>query len=435
MKRVVFVGLMLLLTALSSGLAQPGNASGSRAELLAWIREHAIPLQSALPTDNNDDLLPLKEMIGDARIVALGEATHGTSEFFTIKHRIVKFLAEEMDFTIFSIEANMPEAYRLNEFVLTGEGDPRELLDGMYFWTWNTQEVLDMILWMREYNASGRGVMQFMGFDMQTPTVAIEEVRAFVAEHDPGYLDTLNKTYDAVTKARSDSREVRPRGIEEIKAVRDVWRSGAERIFSYLKERQSTYEDASASEVAWAIQNARIIVQGMKKELSGERGIRDSSMADNVEWIVEQNPGAKVILWAHNAHVAEALPPHNYTVAMGDALVSRFGEDYLSVGFSFYSGQYTAVRRGKGLGAQMTEPARAGSIGSVFHALNLPLFMLDLRTAKEDARASWLVRPHNMRELGALAVDDGQTYHLTVLTDRYDAVIFVDQMTPTDLLE
>ncbi len=374
-------------------------------------------------------------MIGDARIVALGEATHGTSEFFTIKHRIVQFLAEEMDFTVFSIEANMPEAYRLNEYILTGEGNPRDLLKGMYFWTWNTQEVLDMILWMREFNASGQGVMQFTGFDMQFPTVPAEEVRTFVAQHDPGYLATLDEAYGTVMKAREDSREVRPKSIEEIETTRSVWRSEAERVLSDLTERQNTYKDATASEVAWAIQNARIIVQGMNKELSGERGIRDSSMAANVEWIVEQNPGAKVILWAHNAHVAEALLPYNYTVAMGDALVSRYGEDYLSIGFNFYSGQYTAVRPGEGLGIQVTEPARAGSIGSVFHALNLPLFMLDLRTAKEDARASWLVRPHDVRELGALAIEESQAYHSTVLTDKYDAVIFVDQMTPTDLFE
>ena len=328
----------------------------------------------------------------------------------------------------------MPEAYRMNEYVLTGEGDPRELLEGMYFWTWNTQEVLDMILWMREFNASGRGVMQFTGFDMQTPDVAMEEVKAFVAEHDPGYLDTLDETYDAVMEAREDSQEVRPKSIEEIEATRNAWRNGAERVFNHLKERQSAYEDASASEVAWAIQNARIVVQEMNKGLSGERGIRDSSMAENVEWIVEQNPGAKVILWAHNAHIAEALLPYNYTVAMGDVLASRYGEDYLSVGFSFYSGQYTAVRRGEGLGTQVPEPARAGSIGSVFHAVGLPLFMLDLRAAKGDERASWLVRPHDMRELGALAIEDDQTYHSTVLTDKYDAIIFVDQMTPTDLL-
>src|SRR5262249_11245763 len=134
-------------------------------------------------------------MIGDTRIVSLGEATHGTAEFFRMKHRLVEFLATEMGFTVFAIEASMPEAFRLNDYVLRGEGDPKELLRGMYFWTWNTQEVLDMILWMREFNASGKGRIQFTGFDMQTPTFAEEIVRDFVTKADPDYLAEVNGVY------------------------------------------------------------------------------------------------------------------------------------------------------------------------------------------------------------------------------------------------
>ena len=78
------------------------------AEFLDWLCEHVVPLDTVAPITYNQDLAPLREMIGEARVVALGEATHGTSEFFTLKHRIVQFLAEEMDFTVFSIEANMP---------------------------------------------------------------------------------------------------------------------------------------------------------------------------------------------------------------------------------------------------------------------------------------------------------------------------------------
>jgi erythromycin esterase-like protein len=152
---------------------------------LEWIRNMAIPLKGSTPGEGDEDLRPLKNLVRSARIVALGEGTHGTSEFFRMKHRILEFLATEMGFTIFSIEANMPEAYRVNDFVLTGRGDPKALLKGMYFWTWNTQEVLDMILWMRDFNQSGRGRIEFTGFDMQTPTVAMQIVRDFVAANDP----------------------------------------------------------------------------------------------------------------------------------------------------------------------------------------------------------------------------------------------------------
>ncbi len=184
----------------------PANTAPRPATLdrpaVAWIHEHAIPLTTVEAGHGFVDMQRLKKTVGDARIVALGEATHGTREFFQLKHRMIEFLASQKGFTIFSIEANMPEAYRLNDFVLNGKGDPKELLKGMYFWTWNTQEVLDLILWMREFNKSGKGHIEFTGFDMQTATVSMDIVRTFVQQNDPTYFDTVNQTYQGVAKAK-----------------------------------------------------------------------------------------------------------------------------------------------------------------------------------------------------------------------------------------
>jgi hypothetical protein len=161
-----------------------------------WIRWAAIRLQTVEAGHGFADLQPLKRVIGEARIVSLGEATHGSREFFQLKHRLMEFLATEMGFTIFSIEANLPESSRMNDFVLRGTGDPRQLLRGMYFWTWDTEEVLDMILWMNAFNASGKGRVQFTGFDMQTPAVAMEIARAFVARYDPPYVTSYAAATD-----------------------------------------------------------------------------------------------------------------------------------------------------------------------------------------------------------------------------------------------
>jgi erythromycin esterase-like protein len=171
-----------------------------------WIRKNAIPLQTVEAGNGFNDMQPLKKVVGDARIVALGEATHGTREFFQLKHRMIEFLASQMGFTIFSIEANMPEAYRLNDFVLNGNGDPKQLLKGMYFWTWNTEEVLNMILWMREFNRSGKGRIEFTGFDMQTPTIAMDIVRTFVTAHDRTYEAKLNPIYSEIGLSQKRSQ-------------------------------------------------------------------------------------------------------------------------------------------------------------------------------------------------------------------------------------
>lgn len=128
-----------------------------------WIRANAIRLSTPEAGHGFVDMQALKPVIGNARIVSLSEATHGTREFCQLKHRMLECLAMEMGFTIFSIEANMPEAYRLNDCVLNGTGDPAELLRRMYFWTWNTEEVLEMIRWMRAFNASARSHRDAIG--------------------------------------------------------------------------------------------------------------------------------------------------------------------------------------------------------------------------------------------------------------------------------
>jgi erythromycin esterase-like protein len=195
---------MLLVTVcfVQLAAAQTNNQPDSRPDprTVEWIAAHAVRLKTPEAGHGFADMKPLRKIIGNARIVSLGEATHGTREFFQLKHRMLEFLASEMGFTIFTIEANMPEAYRLNDYVLNGTGDPAKLLKGMYFWTWDTQEVLEMIKWMREFNKSGKGRVQFTGFDMQTPDVAIGIVRDFVARHDVPFVGEVDQAA-AITKA------------------------------------------------------------------------------------------------------------------------------------------------------------------------------------------------------------------------------------------
>ena len=106
---------------------------------------------------------------------------------------MLEFLVTEMGFSIFAIEANLPEAQAVNQFVLEGKGDPAAALAGLYFWTWNTQEVLDMIEWMRRYNQdpSHACKIKFYGFDMQTPTVAAQNTTTYLGSVDPEYAKSI----------------------------------------------------------------------------------------------------------------------------------------------------------------------------------------------------------------------------------------------------
>ena len=549
--------------------------------VVEWISAHAVRLQTPEAGHGFADMQPLKTMIGNSRIVSLGEATHGTREFFQLKHRMLEFLATEMGFTIFSIEANMPEAYRLNDYVLNGNGDPAKLIEGMYFWTWNTQEVLDMVRWMREFNKSGKGRVQFTGFDMQTPNVAMDIVRDFVAKSDPEYagmvhlaadltnatsspksfgvagasfpvkagvtkrvhlsgyikaegvingyagfwlrvdgasnmlaLDNMDgrgatgtadwKRYDielsVPAEAKSivfgpifpgdgtawfDSLIIELDGVPysdnsafdpdfESPSVRGFYAggdgyevqldnqvfhtgkqslrmrhlpsaasndskavdprfavSGWKEVLAHLEDSRDKYraKGATEREIHWAIQNARVVMQ--YSQMRTNEVTRDRSMADNVKWILDNNPGAKIVLWAHNGHVS-TLSGGGYE-PMGASLRKMFGDQMVVFGFAFNQGSFRAVEpTKKGLVDFTVPPAPTGSLDATFASAGIPLFALDLRDApKSGPIATWLSEPHKTRSIGSMYSEDSAAQYLFDLKapQSFDVMLFVEKTT------
>ena len=391
-------------------------------EQLAWIRESALPLDTDDPSAPHDDLAPLRELVGDARIVALGEGTHGTREFFRMKHRITEFLASEMGFTVFAIEANMPEARRVNDYVLRGEGDPKEALAGLYFWTWNTEEVLAMIEWMREFNAEGKGRIEFWGFDLQYPQVAMEDIESFVEAAEPEYLDSLREEFGRVGDVSLAARTTRDRDAE----FYAPWHEPATRVLEHLQGNRERYlESFDVMTVDWAIQNARVVRQGADMWMEDGRS-RDESMADNVDWMLAHTPpGTKVVLWAHNGHVNRD-PTYG---PMGSVLSERHGDDMSVLGFAFHEGEYTAVGH-DGLGTYGTSSSEAGSVEWALHESGMARFILDLRSASADSpRSGWLAGTLDFRSIGAVAVE--YAFHPGVVTDMFDALIFFEESHPS----
>jgi erythromycin esterase-like protein len=569
--RLFAFGLALaVITTLAQGSA-PTPAQ------LAWLKANAIEVKTVDAGTGFADLQQLKAAVGSARIVSLGEATHGTREIFQMKHRLIEFLASELGFAIFSIEANMPEAYRLNDYVLHGTGDPKALLQGMYFWTWNTEEVLAMIEWMRQFNATGKGHIQFTGFDMQTIRVAVDVVGEFLRKVDADYAtavrtdfadasnlqpaqsgfgvatgtfpvsaaagrkitfsgaiktrevdgfaglwwradgpkgplafdnmqgrapngtsdwkryevvleiprETVNinfgvlmpgtgtawfddlrveidgKPYDAtelfdfdfesgatkgfVTPARgytarvddatashgSHSLRIESQSGTGVSAkaanAADVSRRLAEVVGHMEKARAGYLKQASAQTVDWATQNARI-VQQYAQMVAGEVS-RDESMARNVKWILDNNPGARLVVWAHNGHVGR-IGQGNFR-AMGSYLSDWYGKDYVPVGFAVNRGEYTAIGGGS-LGRHPLSPGEPGSYEYVFARSEIPRFILDLRMARAgDPASGWLRTPMQLRSIGAMAMDSAHQFAPATLGDVFDLLVFLEQTTAT----
>jgi erythromycin esterase len=391
---------------------------------LRWIREKAIPFDTEAPVPEHSDLLPLKKMIGSSRIVALGEGTHGTSEFFKMKHRIVRFLAEEMGFTVFAIEANMPEARAVNRYVLTGKGDPKKALSGLYFWTWDTSEVLAMIEWMKDFNLSGKGRMTFYGFDMQFPDVAMTNVRRFVDKADPEFVDTLDELFMQISEVSQSVRKTRDRSQIQWRK----WYDAAKQVREHLASRRDYYaQSLDALEVDWAIQDALVILQAVEANMPGKRS-RDESMADNLDWILSHNPPeTKVVTWAHNGHVSKSLGTYR---SMGSFLSERHGDDMIVFGFAFHEGEYTAVGN-NGINVYDTSPSEPGSVEWFLKSSGIPRLILDLREASSgDKGAGWLMQELDFRSIGAMAL--AYAFSPRRITEEFDALIYFEKTTPSD---
>lgn len=425
-----------LLTAVEFA-AEQAMLRARRDSATAWLGRNAIRLTTVEAGHGFADMQPLRQVVGNARVVALGEATHGTREFFQLKHRMLEFLVSEMGFTAFAIEATMPEGFDVDEYVQTGRGDPAKALSGLYFWTWNTEEVLALIKWMRAWNADPRHLrkLHFYGFDMQSPPRAARVVRDYLRRVDRGapaedrqWLDML------IDPFRAEAATARP------EADRAALAQQAAALVALFDERRAAWS-AGAGVEAWAVarQHARILQQNLA---SGVRPdslmiVRDRSMADNVRWIVDrEGPRGRVVLWAHNGHVANdcSTLPMEW---MGCHLRRAFGDSMVVMGFAFNRGGFQAVEMpfsaGLGLRAFTVAPLDESSLDATLARAGLSIAAVDLRTRPgQGPVADWFAGPLQTRSIGAAFSDAVATALATsdTVARRYDVLLFVENTTP-----
>jgi erythromycin esterase len=389
----------------------------------AWLKKAAIPLTAVEAGKGFKDLQPLKSVVGAARIVSLGESTHGTREHFQMKHRLLEFLVAEMGFTHFAIEANMTEAFAINDYVLTGTGSAKKALAGLYFWTWYTEEVLAMIEWMRDYNRKHGAKVQFLGFDMQTGTVAAANAKAFVAKADPAFAKEAERLFEKAAPLFPKTPDEQE-SFDSLPAAEKKFLAEAPwEVVAHLEKNRDKYlKTMKAEEVDRGLLDARIAAQAAKNG-TVSYNYRDECMAANVGWILDHAPkGSKIVLWAHNGHVSRS------DGAMGSHLAKKYGKEMVIVGFGAGEGTYTAISRGEGLKKdnKLVAP-KAGSLEKVLRDAKVGDCVLDLRPGATNADAQWLQRPHYLRMIGALAMD--MQFQPCILPELYDVIVFVDRTT------
>jgi erythromycin esterase len=376
-------------------------------------------------------------MVADATVVGLGEATHSSREFFTMKHRVFRYLVEEKGFTTFSLETGWSGGVRINEYVRHGTGDLDQIMEEEFqgpYRFWRNAEYRDIIEWMRDYNSRHATQVQFMGNDNgYVGPELIDRVTRYVGRHHPALLAQFTDAY----------RDLRPT------TDADTWMSTylglplAQRQAVATKAQQAL--DALAAthgttkEFTWTVQHARAITQVATLyafDMDDPTGFpdamlyRDQVMADNTAWWHEQT-GAKVLLSAHNGHVGyESHEPEQYPRMQGAFLRDRLGTDYVSIGFTFHHGSFNAQDENDELGTFAVGPAGAGNNEYILDKVAPRDYLLDMRSAPAVARA-WLGQPRPTHSIGT---GWPQPDRLIALGTTHDILIHLHRVRAAHLL-
>jgi erythromycin esterase len=423
----------------------PGAADTPTEADLAWLARHATPLRDVRApvngTPDDTDLRLVADIVGGAPVVGLGESTHGTREFFQVKHRLVEYLVRELGFSVFAIEANQLAVERVNAYVQGGSGTARDAMRVM-FRVWNTEEMLALVEWMRDHNAMHPSQpVRFVGYDMQDHRTPSDTLRAFLERVEPALLDR----FDQLTgEYRAQGSSATPQIADTVRAR---WARQAEALLEVVRGRRSAWLRRASSPtetlaVEWAVQAANLLRQAARFNVALSSPDRDSLMAANLDWALQTlAPDARAVVWAHDVHVShggDAALSFNGGAQMG-AYLRGYGYDYRALTLLTYDGTYSATR--SFTDHRMIEaeafPAPPGSIEEVLHRLARPEpsvgWIVDLRPARTDNRGDWLRRPRPIRHIGYAAYDYGFDF-TAVLSLEFDGVVFIDRTTASRLL-
>ena len=422
---------------------------------IAAVRREARPL-----TGGPQDFDPLLEIIGDARVVLLGESTHGTHDFYRVRAEITKRLIREKGFAAVAVEADWPDAYRVNRFV-RGADDLAESVDALDgfkrfpTWMWRNADVLDFVGWLRAHNESGRGgapEVGFYGLDLYNLHASMQAVLEFLERVDPEEARRARERYGCFDRFGEDPQSY------GYAAHLGLMRSCREVVIAQLEEierREAEYARrargrAPSAELFYAEQSARLVRNAeeyYRTMFSGQVSswnLRDRHMVETlralIEYLDRSLARAKVVVWAHNSHVGDAAATEMAAIGewnLGELVRDQVGADAVLVGFSTHQGTVTAASAWGGPAERKhVRPALDGSYERLFHDAGVERFLLDLRGG--DGAVSALRSPRLERAIGVLYLPETERqshYLYAVLPEQFDAVLHYDQTRAVEPLE
>ncbi|MFN8050161.1 MAG: erythromycin esterase family protein [Acidimicrobiales bacterium] len=410
------------------------------------LREVAEPFSSI----DDADLGPLVERVGDCSVVLLGEASHGTSEFYRMRERITRELIVHKGFTAVAVEADWPDAACIDRFVRGRPLPARQFEPFERFprWMWRNAEVGAFVAWLRAHNLgeddAGRRV-SFHGLDLYSLYASRAEVLTYLEDVDPEAAAVARHRYSCLSPWVDDpaayGRAVvtgRFAGCEE----------GVTRTLSDLLRRRLEYAVEAGDDFLDAAQNAVVVANAeryyrvMYAGSTASWNLRDQHMFETLQTVrAARGPGAKVVVWEHNSHVGDASATemgargeHN----VGMLCRRAFGDDAFLVGFGTHQGTVAAATDWGGpMEIKSVRPSLPGSYERLCHDSSVPAFALHLREPRRPEIREELATPMLERAIGVIYRPETERqshYFLSSLPEQFDEYIWIDETTAVHAL-
>jgi erythromycin esterase len=425
-------------------------------DLTEWLRENIVRLRTIEPDDAGyHELEPLRDIVGDARVVAIGESTHRVHEFYQLRHLVTRFLVEQLGFTGFAMESGFPEGWAVHDWVLGGDGDLDRLLHtGITYHMGKCAEMRDQLVWMREHNRTHERKVRFYGMDLPDSSASarpgVVAALSFLDEADPAYASAARRhllpLLEYLPADRTGLAWAAP-AIHAYLALGAAHRHELTARIGELTERlralrvpYSTVDSVGADialQCAVTARHADAFLANMaaapERTYRGAN-VRDAAMADNVEWILDREE--RLVVGAANGHLQRwpyRVPPiiNEEQVMLGQHLARSLGNRMVVIATTYNGGRvfshrplpdgppghtevfYEDV-------APFTEP---GSLDALLASAGEPLALLDLRDVPEaGAVARRFAEVDGTRQ--------GPYKQLANPLVAFDAVVHIDKITP-----
>ena len=405
--------------------------------------------------NSREDVQRIVSRLGPARVYLIGEASHGTQDFYNVRASITKHLIEHHGLRAVALEADWPDAYRVNRFV-RGEGpdaDANAALSGFErfpSWMWRNTEVLSFVRWLREWNDRhpNRKVGVY-GLDLYSLRTSVQAVIAYLDKVDPKAADLARARYACFDHYAGDTQAY---GYAASAGIVESCEGAVVEQLIDLQRRAAEYANRDGNvardEFFVAEQNARLAINAEHYYRAIFRGrhsswnIRDRHMADTfdalLEYLGRDGSQPKIVVWAHNSHLGDARATEmadRGELNLGQLLRERHGTDVRSIGFTTYEGTVTASSSWDDEGERkVVRPALEGSVEYLLHAVGLPQFALFL----DDQQLGGFATPLLERAIGVIyrpQTERQSHYFHARITSQFDALIHIDRTTALVPLE